>query len=65
MYGCSFEFTKRLKFKYLSNTLSIHNHGCKCCSEINTVSAKEWMAATNFVKQINTVPWKKLSNIKH
>ena len=25
-------------------------HGCKCCSEINTVSVKEWMAATNFVK---------------
>ena len=25
-------------------------HGCKCCSEINTVPIKEWMAATNFVK---------------
>ena len=25
-------------------------HGCKYCSEINTVSAKEWMAATNFGK---------------
>ena len=25
-------------------------HSCKCCSEINTVSIKEWMAATNFVK---------------
>ena len=35
------------------------------CAEINTVSVKEWMTATNFVKQRNTVPWKKLSNIKH
>ena len=43
----------------------IHNSCCKCCSEINTVSLKKWIAATNFVKQRNTVPWKKLSlNIK-
>ena len=51
MYGCMcfFEVTRRLKYKYLLNTLYIHNHGCKCCSEKNTVAVKEWMAATNFV----------------
>ena len=40
-------------------------HGCKCCSEINTVSITEWMATTSFVKERNTVPWKKPLNIKN
>ena len=50
MYGCmcAFEVTIRLKYKCLSNTLKIHNHGCKCCSEINIVSVKDSMTATNF-----------------
>ena len=53
MHGCmcSFEVTIRLKWKYLSKHCLYTIHGCKCCSEINTVSYKEWMTATNFVKK--------------
>ena len=44
----------KLQYALNRNICQIHCiyaiHGCKCCSEINTVSVKEWMAATNFVK---------------
>ena len=45
MHGCmcSFEVTIRLKWKYLSKHCLYTIHGCKCCSEINTVSYKEWV----------------------
>ena len=45
-----------LKLEYALNRNIFQIHclytvpGRKCCSEINSASAKEWMAATNFVK---------------
>ena len=48
-----------LKLRYTLNRNICQIHGCKCCSEINTIFIKEWMAATNFVKERNTVPGKK------
>ena len=53
----------KLRYTLNRNICQIHCkyaiHGCKCCSEINTIFIKEWMAATKFVKERNTVPGKK------
>ena len=40
----------KLEYALKRNICQIHWQSCKSCSEINTVSAKEWMTTTNFVK---------------
>ena len=44
----------KLQYALNKNICQIHCiytiHGCKCSSKINTVSIKEWMAETTFVK---------------
>ena len=56
MYGCmcSFEITIRLKQKYLSKTLYIHNSYASALIK-NTVSIKEWIAATKETKKHYTL----------
>ena len=55
LQGCmAASSTLKLQYALNRNTCQIHCiytiYGCKCCSKINTVSIKEWMAATNFLK---------------
>ena len=44
----------KLQYALSRNICQIHCiytiHGCNCCSEISTVSIKEWITAANFVK---------------
>ena len=52
--------TLKLQYTLNSALCQIHwiytIHDCKCCSKVNTVSIKDWMAATKSVKWRNGVP---------
>ena len=53
-FKCSFEITRRLKYKYLSiATLKVVHCTLYAASALlkNTASAEEWMATTTFVKK--------------